>query len=304
MRELRWLCRFHGGEEVGLIAKIEKREALEAFDEILAASDGIMVARGDLGVETPAEEVPLHQKDIIRRCNQVGKPVITATQMLNSMISNPRPTRAEASDVANAIFDGSDAVMLSGETASGKFPVIAIETMANIAMISERNFERLARVDATARLAFMLTEGVEDATSREGYAVTVSRAASQIADVLDAKLIVTTTYTGSTARQVARTRPRTNILCVTPNEKTYRKLALVWGIYPMMISEFNTVDEMIGKIVALAYEARIVAFDDILVIIAGVPFGTGGHANFVKIHKVGEAGEVPEPLASSIPQAR
>jgi len=285
MRELRWLCNHLEGE-VALIAKIEKREAIDAIDDIIDASDGIMVARGDLGVETPAEAVPIHQKEIIRRCNAVGKPVITATQMLNSMIYNPRPTRAEASDVANAIFDGTDAVMLSGETASGQYPIVAVETMATIAQIAEAHLKVDARPNPGQRgLSLKPSELVSDVTSA---------AASQIAEQLGAKLIVTATWTGYTSRQVARSRPVTQILCATPNEDTYRRMALVWGVLPTMVPSFETVDEMIQKIVVKAYDTRLVEYGDVLVIIAGLPFGAGGHTNFLKIHTVGESGEVTE----------
>ncbi|HLY25267.1 MAG TPA: pyruvate kinase [Aggregatilineales bacterium] len=292
MRELRWLCRHLEGD-VALISKIEKREAIENIDDIIEASDGVMVARGDLGVETPAEAVPIHQKEIIRRCNAVGKPVITATQMLNSMIFSPRPTRAEASDVANAIFDGTDAVMLSGETASGKYPVIAVETMATIAMIAETHLKEDARAGlGRTQLSFKGMELVSDATSA---------AASQIAEELGAKLIVTATWTGYTSRQVARTRPVTPILCVTPNEETYRRMAMVWGVLPIMVPEFSSVDEMLEKIVQTAYDARLVEYGDLLVIIAGLPFGAGGHTNFLKIHTVGEGGEVTERAVAEQP---
>jgi pyruvate kinase len=291
IRELRWLCQFFGVENVAIIAKIEKREAIDAFEEILEMADGVMVARGDLGVETPAEEVPIHQKEIIRRCNEVGKPVITATQMLQSMVDNPRPTRAEASDVANAIFDGSDAVMLSGETAAGKYPVVAVETMARIALMAEENFDKAARLDHTQRLVL---RGLEVAKGGEDFSVPLSRAASQIADSLGAKLIVTTTWTGTTARQIALTRPKTRILGVTPNETTQRRLALIWGVYPITVPEFSTIDDMIHKVVNAAYNAQIVALGDVLVIIAGAPFGIASKANFLKIHKVGTSGEVPQ----------
>jgi pyruvate kinase len=295
MDELRWLCRYLNADDVALIAKIEKHEALEAFDDILRASDGIMVARGDLGVETPAEEVPIRQKEIIKRCNEVGKPVITATQMLQSMVDNPRPTRAEASDVANAIFDGTDAVMLSGETASGKFPVIAVETMANIAVIAERNFDRGARSDRVERALLALAEARQlGSLTGESFAVATSRTASVLADVLNAKAIVTTTWTGSTARQVARTRPKTRILCVTPNETTLQRMALVWGVMPVQVPEFSTIDEMVQTVMRACYEQELVEFGDVLVLIAGMPFGAGSHANFIKIHRVGEHGEVPQ----------
>ncbi|MBX3063947.1 MAG: pyruvate kinase [Anaerolineae bacterium] len=289
--QLRYLCSFHGYNDVAIVSKIEKREAIDAFDEILAATDAVMVARGDLGVETPAEEVPIHQKMIIRKCNEVGKAVITATQMLQSMVNNPRPTRAEASDVANAIFDGTDAVMLSGETASGKYPVEAVETMATIAVIAEQHLVENLRI--TARDVYRKTpmptvrgfEYISDATSH---------AASDIADQLDAKAIVTATWTGYTARQAARGRPHTPILCVTPKEEVYHRMALVWGVLPMLVEEFHTVDEMVHNIVKKAHEQGILKYGDLLVMIAGIPFGASSSTNFLKVHKVGEQGEVPE----------
>jgi pyruvate kinase len=299
LRELRWLCRYLGFDDVALCAKIEKREAIENFEDVLANSEAIMVARGDLGVETPAEEVPIHQKNIIQRCNEVGKPVITATQMLQSMITNPRPTRAEASDVANAIFDGSDAVMLSGETASGQYPIDAVRTMATIAKIAEQHFESSSRSDWMERLVRGMGEGIIDPTSGESFSVATSRAASQIADILGAQYIVTTTWTGSTARQVSRTRPRTRIMCVTPNETTWRRMALVWGVYPIVVPEFGTIDDMIRVIVRTVYDQQLVEYNDVLVMIAGAPFGVGGHANFLKIHKVGDLGEVPDQRAET-----
>lgn len=279
MRELRWLIRHIGGD-VPLIAKIEKHEAIENFDEILEYSDGIMVARGDLGVEIPAAEVPVHQKHIIRSCNAAGKPVITATQMLNSMIVNPRPTRAEASDVANAIFDGTDAVMLSGETASGKYPVEAVQTMVDIAQIAEAHLRESNEVLSWRSQGESGVEGISDA---------VSHATSTIARDLDAKLIVTSTWTGYTARRVARERPDPPILCVTPNEKTYYRMALVWGVQPLMVHEFHTIDEMIRVVVnAARRETKLVEQGDIMIIIAGVPFGAGGQTNLIKIHQVGD----------------
>jgi pyruvate kinase len=283
IREMRWLMRHLGGN-AAIVAKIEKHEALENIAEIIDASEAIMVARGDLGVETPAEEVPFHQKRIIRLCNEAAKPVITATQMLNSMVDNPRPTRAEANDVYNAILDGTDAVMLSNESASGSYPVRAVETMANIAAIAERNLmsadhkeRRITRPDLEGR------EAVSDA---------ISQATSQIAEALNVKAIVTSTLTGYTTRRVAKERPMTPILCVTPNELTYRRMALVWGVIPLMVPEFNTIDEMIGIVVRAAHKASLVDAGDSLVIIAGVPFRVGGQTNFLKIHTVGESAEL------------
>ena len=281
IRELRWLMRHLGGATPpAVVAKIEKHEALENIEAIIEASDAVMVARGDLGVETPAEEVPFHQKHIIHRCNIASKPVITATQMLNSMVDSPRPTRAEASDVYNAIMDGTDAVMLSNETAMGKYPVIAVETMATIAVIAEKNL--LTQRDIRPIYP-------PNAVGREVISDAISQATSQIAEVLRCKAIVTSTHTGYTARRVAKERPRTPIICVTPSDVTYRRMALVWGVIPMMTPQFNTIDEMIGLVVRTANNSGLVEKG---VIIAGVPFGFGGQTNFLKLHIVGELGEL------------
>lgn len=280
MRELRWLIKYMQGN-VGLIAKIEKAEALVAFEEILEYSDGIMVARGDLGVEIPAAEVPIHQKHIIERCNLVGKPVITATQMLSSMVDSPRPTRAEASDVANAIFDGTDAIMLSNETASGNFPLEAVETMTAIAEISEAHlYDEGGPGHIWERRGLQGLASISDA---------ISYATTQMANTIKAKLIVTCTWTGYTAQRVARERPSTPILCVTPNQLTYNQQALVWGVVPLLVEEFGSIDEMLDLVEKAALKAGYVKQNDTLVIIGGVPFGEGGNTNFVKIHTVGES---------------
>ena len=200
IRELKWLIRHLGGD-VAIIAKIEKHEALENIESIIAASDGVMVARGDLGVETPAEEVPYHQKRIIQLCNVASKPVITATQMLSSMVDSPRPTRAEASDVYNAIVDGTDAVMLSNETAIGKYPAIAVETMATIAAIAEKSMFESKRDQSIYQ--------PQVSGGREIISDAISQATSQISEVLHCRAIVTSTLTGYTARRVAKERPRT-----------------------------------------------------------------------------------------------
>jgi pyruvate kinase len=282
IRELRWLIRHLGGD-VAVISKVEKHEALETIESIIAVSDGIMVARGDLGVETPAEEVPMHQKRIIRLCNAAGKPVITATQMLNSMVDNPRPTRAEASDVYNAILDGTDAVMLSNETAAGKYPVIAVETMAGIARIAEGNLSKATREHRTIYKP--------DSEGRQAISDAISQSTCQVAEALGAKAIITTTLTGYTTRRVAKERPTTQVICVTPNEVTQRLMALVWGVTPLLMPEFTTIDEMIASVVKASQEAGLVNDGDSLVIIAGVPFGIGGQTNFLKIHTVGETSD-------------
>jgi pyruvate kinase len=288
IREMRWLIRHLGGN-ASIIAKIEKHEALENIESIIHASDGIMVARGDLGVETPAEEVPFHQKRIIALCNQAGKPVITATQMLSSMTENPRPTRAEASDVYNAIIDGTDAVMLSNETASGQYPTRAVETMVNIANIAERHIQKPK---------FVIDNGdssPDDIVLPEAPEVTadaVCQATTAIADALSCKAIITLTLSGYTARRVARERPRTPIICATPSELTYTRMALVWGVIPLIVSEFTTIDDMLRVVVRAAADKELVKLGDRIIIIAGVPFGVTGQTNFMKIHNVGESGEL------------
>jgi pyruvate kinase len=283
IRELRWLVKHLGGN-TGVVAKIEKHEALENIAAIIEASDAVMVARGDLGLEIPPQEVPRYQKEIIRQCNAAGKPVITATQMLSSMVDNPRPTRAEASDVYNAILDGSDAVMLSNETASGHYPVEAVDMMAHIATIAEEGF--WANRPQERRVH------TPDVKGREAISDAVAQAACEIAEALSAKALVTLTLTGYTTRRVAKERPRTPILCITPNETTLRRMALTWGVLPLLIPQFNTMDEMTNVVVRTAYDAKLVERGDSLVLIAGVPFGVGGQTNFLKIHIVGELGEL------------
>jgi pyruvate kinase len=280
---MRWLIRHLGGEDTAIIAKIEKHEALENIESILAASEGIMVARGDLGIETPAEEVPYHQKRIIRLCNNASKPVITATQMLNSMVDSPRPTRAEANDVYNAIVDGTDAVMLSNESAAGKYPVVAVETMANIASIAEMHLDNSNRGTWGSLKS-------QDSSS-EATADAISEATYHISEALSPRAIVTSTMTGYTARRVARERPRTPIICVTPNQTTFSRMSLVWGVTPLLIPEFHTIDEMIQTVVTTVTNAELAKRGDVIVIIAGVPFGIGGQTNLLKIHRIGEAAE-------------
>ena len=275
------------GAQVSVIAKIEMGEALENIEAIIAVCDGIMVARGDLGIETPAEEVPFHQKRIIKLCNDAAKPVITATQMLESMTENPRPTRAEASDVYNAILDGTDAIMLSAESASGKYPVRAVEVMSEIASIAEKNlpYQGDGLQPAPVRRQ-------PSGEPREEMSDAISKATSDISEVIKPKAIVTTTMSGYTTRRVAKERPRTPILCMTPSATTQRRMALVWGVTALQIPEFTTIDEMIRNIIRAAHGKGLVVEGDRLVIIAGVPFGVDGQTNLIKIHIVGEAGEI------------
>jgi pyruvate kinase len=275
--DVRELRQFLKGADVSIIAKIEKPEALSVFDAILAEADGIMVARGDLGVETPAEEVPFHQKRIIRACNRAGKPVITATQMLQTMIEHPRPTRAEASDVANAILDGTDAVMLSGETAVGRYPIQATETMAAIC------------ANAEAHLPYgHLLKGESGDGERETITEAISLAAVEIASEVGAKAIITATMSGMTARMVARHRPCVPVVAVTPSRETLFRLALVWGVVPVQVAEFGTTDDMVDMMVQAARQRRMIAWGDPVVLTAGIPFGSGGETNMLKVHVVGE----------------
>jgi len=259
-----------------IIAKIENQEAVNNLDEIIAVADAIMVARGDLGVEIPPEEVPLIQKTIISKCNLVGKPVITATQMLESMIQNPRPTRAEASDVANAIFDGTDAVMLSGETAAGKYPVEAVETMARIAARAEAsiNFEELRRKNHRLHC-----KTVTDA---------ISHATVDTAQDLGAAAIITSTETGYTAQMVSKYRPQAPIIAMTTQRTVLRKMMLVWGVEPLLVGHSEDTDSMIDTAVDAALAAGLIKAGDLIVITAGVPVGVHGTTNLIKVHTVGD----------------
>ncbi len=262
------------GKSVFLIAKIECSEAVNNIDEIIEAADGIMVARGDLGVELEPEEVPLIQKQIIKKCNQAGKPVITATQMLESMIENPRPTRAEAADVANAILDGTDAVMLSGETASGKFPVMAVRMMARVSWTIERSFP----FEQTLRLR---REGVS-----YSVADAVSHATCQSAWNLKAAAIISATTSGKTAALISRYRPCSQIIAATPREATRRVLQLYWGVHSIMIPPFLKVEEMIEQVEKICTQNDLLKKGDLVVFTAGVPLGGEGKTNFLKVHQV------------------
>ncbi|MBC3888678.1 pyruvate kinase [Acetobacterium paludosum] len=273
--EIRRVLEQNGGGGINIISKIENREGVKKIDQILNVSDGIMVARGDLGVEIPAEEVPLVQKSIIRKCNLVGKPVITATQMLDSMMRNPRPTRAEVGDVANAVFDGTDAVMLSGETAAGSYPIESVKTMCNIVVKSE-NSEEYARRKKPEHGELTTTNAV-------------SEGACQIADQLNAQSIIAATSSGHTARMISKYRPDCQILAVTDKVTTVRRLALVWGVDCIYTPEFGDTDSMIMDAVEKAVEQGYVKFGDIAIVAAGVPLGVQGNTNIIKVHTVGNA---------------
>jgi len=264
------------GADTPIIAKIEKPEALDCIEAILDASDGLMVARGDLGVEAPAEQVPIAQKRIIRACNAAGKPAITATQMLDSMIRNPRPTRAEASDVANAIFDGSDAIMLSGETAMGRYALAAVQTMARIAAVAEQNIPYGEWLHRTVQSP---SRSVTDA---------ICQVACELAAELGAAAIITSTMSGVTAQQIARHRPATPIIAPTPSPKTCRQLALVWGVEPLLVDQFADTDTMMRTAVEAAHRRGLVQDDELAIITTGVPVGGTGLTNMIKVHHVGE----------------
>ncbi len=265
----------HDGEAL-IIAKIESREGVQNLGDILKVCDGIMVARGDLGVEYPAEEVPLIQKEVISRCNRLGKPVITATQMLESMVEKPRPTRAEASDVANAILDGTDAVMLSAETAAGRFPVEACRMMARIA---ERTEQALPYQELLARRVEVHYRTVTEA---------ISHATCTIAADLGAAAIVTATQSGHTARMVSKYRPRAPLIAVKKKKKVARRLRLVWGVSPIQSPFLANTDETIHRAVQVALEAGAIGRGDLVVITAGAPAGVPGTTNLVQVQTVGE----------------
>jgi pyruvate kinase len=274
--EIRELLERHDARHVHIISKIENQQGVDNLDEILEASDGLMVARGDLGVEIPAEEVPLVQKQMIEKCNRAGKPVITATQMLDSMQRNPRPTRAEASDVANAIFDGTDAIMLSGETAAGKYPVDSVLTMSRIAV----------RAESALQYREIFTKQAK--AQQTSVTEAISQAVANSALDLEAKAIVTSTESGYTARMISKYKPKSQIIAVTPVEQVLRRLQLVWGVIPVKGVSATTTDEMFEIAVKGALETGLVRLGDTIIITAGVPVGRSGTTNLIKIHNVGE----------------
>ncbi|HJV31131.1 MAG TPA: pyruvate kinase, partial [Bacillales bacterium] len=274
--EIRQLLEENNAAHIHIIPKIENQEGVDNIDEILEVSDGLMVARGDLGVEIPAEEVPLVQKMLIKKCNSLGKPVITATQMLDSMQRNPRPTRAEASDVANAIFDGTDAIMLSGETAAGLYPVEAVQTMHNIASRAEQALDHKKILSSRSK------DTDHNATDAIGQSVAYT------ALNLEVSSIITPTESGHTARMISKYRPKAPIVAVTANASVSRRLSLVWGVYSQIGKEATTIDEMLDIAVEESLNSGIVKHGDLVVITAGVPVGEAGTTNLMKIHIVGD----------------
>ncbi|MDD4160686.1 MAG: pyruvate kinase [Synergistaceae bacterium] len=261
--------------EAKIIAKIETRPSVENIDEILAVVDGIMIARGDLGVEMPTEDVPMVQKEIIEKCRSQGKPVIVATQMLDSMIRNPKPTRAEASDVANAVIDGTDAVMLSGETASGKYPVEAVKIMNKILMRTEKNLTEWQRMPK------IISNCGETADA-------VSRAARDISETVCAAAILSLTRSGATARMVSKYRPDCPVIALTPSFSTWRELALVWGVYPLVCPFTTDVEESVSNSLSIVQEEGLIKGGDNVVFTSGIPLGVPGSTNLVQVYTVGK----------------
>ncbi|RCJ29131.1 pyruvate kinase [Nostoc minutum NIES-26] len=260
------------GKQVPVVAKIEKHEAIEQMEAVLALCDGVMVARGDLGVELPAEDVPVLQKRLIATANRLGIPIITATQMLDSMVSNPRPTRAEVSDVANAILDGTDAVMLSNETAVGNYPVEAVATMARIA-------ERIEQEEAHSTVRQLRD-------TRRSIPNAISQAVSQIAEQLGAAAIMTLTQTGATARNVSKFRPSTPILAVTPHVNVARQLQLVWGVKPLLVLGLPSTGQTFQAAINVAQERMLLSEGDLVVMTAGTLQGVAGSTDLIKVEVV------------------
>ncbi|HHW12252.1 MAG TPA: pyruvate kinase [Firmicutes bacterium] len=265
----------YGGADLKIIAKIENRQGIDNFDEILKVADGIMVARGDLGVEIPVEEVPIVQKALIEKCYRYGKPVITATQMLDSMIRNPRPTRAEASDIANAIYDRTSAIMLSGETAIGKYPLESLIVMGKIAEKAEKAIDYWAAI-SQSKCGVM--DSITDA---------ISHATCTTAMDLNAAAIVAFTQSGHTARMISRFRPDCEIIAITPVVKVWRQLALSWGVSPFLVDEVFTADALFEIGERKALESGYVKNGDLIVITGGVPIGVSGTTNTMKVNIVG-----------------
>ena len=267
----------HGGDDIRIIAKIENQEGVDNIDAIIAAADGIMVARGDLGVEIPAHEVPILQKKIIKATIRAGLPVITATQMLDSMIRNPRPTRAEVSDVANAVFDGTSCVMLSGETASGKYPVEALKTMVDTVTAAEGAIDYWGRFRESNLLPGI--SSINDA---------ITHTCCLTAMDLNAAVILAPTKSGYTAKVISRFRPACDIVALSQSESTRRQLAISWGVHPYLSGEVDSTDRMFSLAVDVARKEGVVKPGDTVVITAGVPLGRSGTTNLIKAQVVEE----------------
>ena len=276
VRAIRAFLAENGGESIRIVAKIENAHAVDHIEEIIEVSDAVMVARGDLGVEVPSNQVPHLQKKIIKACNRAYRPVITATQMLDSMIKNPRPTRAEATDVANAIYDGTSAIMLSGETANGLYPIAAVRTMARIAERTESD------INYIHRFATRPQDKGGDVTNA------ISHATCTTAHDLGARAIVTVTKSGRTAREISKFRPLSPIVAFAMSEKVCRQMNLSWGVYPLILEEKANTDELFADAIEGAKKAGYVNDGDLVVITAGVPLGVSGTTNLLKVDIVGK----------------
>lgn len=272
IEDIRALLKEKNMEDVQIFPKIESQEGIDNFEAIMEVADGLMVPRGDMGVEIPAENVPLVQKKMIRRCNEMGKPVITATQMLDSMEENPRPTRAEVSDVANAVFDGTDATMLSGESANGDWPVEAVSTMARIDVKAENNLDLFG----TETFNFDKSDVTE----------TIGSAVAQAAKDLDIKVIVAATSSGYTARMISKYRPNADILALTFDERTERGLMINWGVQPYVVDKPADTDEMFVLAAKKAVELGFAKSGDKILVVAGVPMGTPGATNLMRVETI------------------
>lgn len=274
--EIRKILESNGGDDIKIISKIENLEGVQNIDEIIDASDGIMVARGDMGVELDEEDIPLVQKDIIRKCNLKGKFVITATQMLDSMIRNPRPTRAEVTDVANAILDGSSAIMLSGETAAGNYPVKACEMMRKIAVKIEDSLDYKIIVDSTN------DEHEINITN------SIAKATREAALDLDAKVIIAATTSGLTARNISKFKPKSPIIAATTNEKVRRQLAIEWGVYPIRATLASSIDDLFYESINILKNIKFVKEGELVILTAGMPLGKAGSTNIMMVKTVGK----------------
>lgn len=274
--EIRKILESNGGDDIKIISKIENLEGVQNIDEIIDASDGIMVARGDMGVELDEEDIPLVQKDIIRKCNLKGKFVITATQMLDSMIRNPRPTRAEVTDVANAILDGSSAIMLSGETAAGAYPVKSCEMMRKIAVKIEDSLDYKIVVDSTN------DEHEINITN------SIAKATREAALDLDAKVIIAATTSGLTARNISKFKPKSPIIAATTNEKVRRQLAIEWGVYPIRATLASSIDDLFYESINILKNIKFVKEGELVILTAGMPLGKAGSTNIMMVKTVGK----------------
>ncbi|MFR8812995.1 MAG: pyruvate kinase [Lachnospiraceae bacterium] len=274
VKQLRDILHEHGGDQIKIIAKIENNQGIQNIDQIIEAADGIMVARGDMGVEIPIEEVPIIQKMIIKKAYHAGKVVVTATQMLDSMMSHPRPTRAEATDVANAIYDGTSAIMLSGETAAGDYPVEAVETMVRIALRTEADINYISRLRA------------RNTNEKPSITDAISHTACLMAGDLNATSIVTVTKSGRTARMISKYRPQSPIIGGCMSDKVCRQLNLSWGVIPLKVEEKQDADELFDHALERSKEASLIQEGDTVVLTAGVPLGIAGTTNLLKAHIV------------------